>query len=158
VIAGVLPFLTVLAIVGSGLVAGVFFAFSTSIMPALAQLPKPAGALAMQLANRTILNPRFLAVYAGTVAICLVIAVAALITGAGGVIWLVAGAVLFVVGSFIVTMAINVPMNNRLDAVDPESAAGIEIWTEYLSRWTAWNKFRGVASALSTALLAIGLI
>jgi uncharacterized membrane protein len=158
VIAGVLPVLTVLAIVGTGLVAGVFFAFSTSIMPALARLPKPAGALAMQQANRTILNPLFLAVFAGTVVVCLLVAVAALITGAGGVLWLVAGAVLFVVGSFILTMTINVPMNNRLDAADPDSAAGAEIWTGYLSRWTAWNHFRGVVSAVSTALLAIGLI
>ena len=157
-IASVLPVLTVLAIVGTGLVAGLFFAFSTSIMPGLARLPKPAAALAMQQANRTILNPLFLAVFVGTALICLLVAVAALISGPAGAVWLVIGALLYVLGGFVVTMVVNVPMNNRLDAADPDSAAGAGIWTEYLSRWTAWNHFRAVVSALATASLAVGLI
>jgi uncharacterized membrane protein len=66
--------------------------------------------------------------------------------------------VLYVVGGFILTMTINVPMNNRLDAADPDSAEGVQIWTEFLSRWTAWNHVRTVATALATAALAIGLL
>lgn len=157
-IASVLPVLTVLAIAGCGLIAGVFFAFSTSVMPGLARLPKPAAALAMQQANRTILNPLFLLVFVGTAAVCLLVAVAALVTGHGGAVWLVAGALLYVVGGFVLTLVVNVPMNNRLDVADPDSPDGSEIWTEYRSRWTAWNHLRAVASALATALLAVGLI
>jgi uncharacterized membrane protein len=158
VIASVLPVLTVLGIVGSGVIAGVFFAFSTSVMPGLARLPKPMGALAMQEANRAILNPLFLAVFAGTTLVCVLVAVAAIVTGASGMVWLVLGAVIFVVGAFIETLAINVPMNNRLDVSDPDSPEGAAIWTEYLSRWTVWNHFRTVTATLATALLAIGLI
>jgi uncharacterized membrane protein len=156
VIATVLPVLIVLGIVGSGLIAGVFFAFSTSVMPGLARLPTPAGALAMQQANRTILNPLFLAVFVGTALICLLLAIAAMVTGHGSAVWLVGGALLYIVGAFVVTMVVNVPMNNRLDTSDPDSAEGAEIWAGYLSRWTAWNHFRTVASTLATACLAIG--
>jgi uncharacterized membrane protein len=158
VIAGALPVLTVLAIVGCGLMAGLFFAFSTSVMPGLARLPKPLAALAMQESNRTIQNPLFLLVFLGTAVVCLLVAVAALVSGYGGVVWLVAGALLYVVGGFVVTMVVNVPMNNRLDRADPDSAEGAEIWTEYLSRWTAWHHLRALASTLATALLAVGLI
>jgi uncharacterized membrane protein len=157
-ISNVLTVLTVLGIVGTGLVAGAFFAFSTSVMPGLAVLPTPAAALAMQQANRKILNPLFLTVFTGTALLCVVLAIIALITGSGGRLWLVLGAVLYVVGGFILTMTINVPMNNRLDAADPDSAEGAQIWTEFLSRWTAWNHVRGLASTLATAALAIGLL
>jgi uncharacterized membrane protein len=158
VIASVLPVLTVLGIVGCGLIAGVFLAFSTSVMPGLARLSKPAGALAMQQANRAILNPLFLAVFVGTTVVCVLVAVAAIVSGASGAVWLVGGALLYVVGAFVETVVINVPMNNRLDAADPDSAAGAEIWTGYLARWTAWNHVRAVASTLATAALAIGLV
>jgi uncharacterized membrane protein len=158
VIASALPVLTVLAIVGSGLIAGVFFAFSTSVMPGLARLPKPAAALAMQESNRTIQNPLFLLVFLGTALVCVLVAVAALVSGYAGAVWLVAGALLYVVCGFVVTMVVNVPMNNRLDRADPDSPEGAEIWTEYLSRWTAWNHFRILACTLATALLAVGLI
>jgi uncharacterized membrane protein len=157
VITSVLPVLTVLGIVGCGLMAGLFFAFSTSIMPGLARLPKPAAALAMQQANRTILNPLFLLVFLGTALVCLLVAAAALVTGYGGAVWLVAGALLYVIGGFGVTLVVNVPMNNRLDVSDPDSAEGGEVWTGYLSRWTAWNHLRAVACTLATALLAVGL-
>lgn len=157
-ITSVLTVLTVLGIVGCGLVAGVFFAFSTSVMPGLARLPKPAAALAMQQTNRAILNPLFLSVFVATVPVCAALVAIALATGASGTFWLVTGAVLHVVGGFVLTTAVNVPMNNRLDATDPDSAEGAEIWTEYLSRWTAWNHVRAVASTLAAASLAIGLL
>ena len=57
---------TVLAALGSGLVAGLFFGFSTAVMKALARLPPAQGMKAMQDINVVILNPVFLAVFMGT--------------------------------------------------------------------------------------------
>src|SRR5215218_10908866 len=37
------------------------------------------------------------------------------------------------VGTFLVTVLFNVPLNNRLATVKPESAEGKAIWTHYLS-------------------------
>ena len=54
-----------------------------------------------------------------------------------------------------VTAAANVPLNNALDRVDADSADGERLWQHYLSRWTAWNHVRTVAS--TAALLALVL-
>jgi uncharacterized membrane protein len=68
-----LPALTVLAALGAGLVAGIFFAFSTFIMAALARLPAEGGIAAMQSINVAVLNPLFFLAFFGTAAIALVL-------------------------------------------------------------------------------------
>jgi uncharacterized membrane protein len=153
----VLPVLTVLGVLGCGLMAGLFFAVSTALMPGLRRLPASAGAAAMQQVNRAILNPLFLVVFGGTGLVCLVLAVAAPIAGWAGAAWTITGALLYLVGCIGLTRFVNVPMNNRLDAADPASPQGQRIWADYLSRWTAWNHVRAVACTAATAALTIGL-
>lgn len=63
--------LTFIAAIGSGLIAGVFFAFSTFIMSALARLQPPQGIAAMQSINITVINPWFMMVFLGTAMVCL---------------------------------------------------------------------------------------
>jgi uncharacterized membrane protein len=157
VIATVLPTVALLGVVGCGLMAGLFFAFSTSVMPGLRRLPPVEGAAAMQQMNRSILNPLFYVVFLGTALVCLLLAVGAPFSGRAGTAWIVIGALLYLVGSIGLTMVVNVPMNNRLDAADPASAEGAAIWTDYLSRWTAWNHVRSLACAAATAALTVGL-
>jgi len=64
---------TLLAAIGSGLIAGVFFAFSTFVMRALARLPADQAVAAMQSINVTILNPVFFAVCFGTALLSIVL-------------------------------------------------------------------------------------
>lgn len=151
------PVLVLLGLVGSGLIGGLFFAFSTAVMPALRQLPPAAGAAAMQHVNRVILNPLFGLVFGGTALVCLLLLVAAPFGSGGGTAWIVVGALLYLVGCIAVTMVFNVPLNNALDVADPATAEGARLWADYLSRWTAWNHLRGLACALAAAALAIGL-
>ena len=143
-----------LGAVGCGLMAGLFFAFSTAVMPGLRRLPPADGAAAMQQINRAILNPLFGLVFGGTALLCLVLAVGAPFSGREGTAWIVAGALLYLVGSTAATMAVNVPMNNRLDAAEPAAAAAL--WPGYLIRWTAWNHLRAAACTGATAALTIG--
>lgn len=63
-------FLTVAAALGSGLIAGVFFAFSNFVMKALSRVPSAEGLAAMQSINVMVLNPLFLGVFMGTAALC----------------------------------------------------------------------------------------
>ena len=58
--------LTVAAALGCGIVAGVFFAFSSFVMAALARLPAGQGIAAMQSINVTVLNRGFLSLFVGT--------------------------------------------------------------------------------------------
>ncbi|MEG6510252.1 anthrone oxygenase family protein [Methyloligella sp. 2.7D] len=142
--------LTIAAICGSALVAGIFFAFSTFVMAALSRLPAPQGIAAMQAINVTVLNPWFFGVFFGTAVLALVLLIYALfnwsMAGAG---FLLAGALLYLVGTILVTVVFNVPLNERLAARAPESGDGAELWTHYLSRWTAWNHVRTLAPLLA---------
>lgn len=67
--------LTLVPALGCGLIAGAFFAFSTFVMRALAQLPPSQGIAAMQSINIVVINPMFMAVFLGTAAACLALAV-----------------------------------------------------------------------------------
>jgi uncharacterized membrane protein len=44
---------------GSGLMAGIFFAFSTMVMPALSRIPPAQAIAAMQSINVVVINPWF---------------------------------------------------------------------------------------------------
>ncbi len=113
------------AVLGSGLVAGIFFAFSTFVMRALGQLPKNQGIAAMKAINVTVLNPWFFLAFFGTAAVCVPVAFLAF-GNAGGTnrAYLLAGCALYLFGCVLVTMVFNVPLNNRLAAAEPESPAG----------------------------------
>lgn len=156
-IASVLPVVALLGVVGCGLMAGLFLAFSTAVMPGLKRLSPADGAAAMQQMNRAILNPLFGVVFGGTALLCLLLLVGAPLSGRGGSFWIMAGAALYLAGSIGLTMAVNVPLNNRLDAADPASTDGARLWSDYLARWTAWNHVRAVACAAAAAALTIGL-
>jgi hypothetical protein len=63
IIDGLLFTVTLVAALGCGLMAGLFFAFSVSVMKAFARLPSAEGIGAMQSINVAIINPVFLAVF-----------------------------------------------------------------------------------------------
>ena len=147
---------TLLAALGSGVIAGVFFIFSVAIMRALERVPN--GAAAMQSINVVIINPMFLGVFMGTALLCVIIAIAASFQWHDpGTIWRLTGALLYLIGSIGVTMVFNVPMNNDLAAADPSTPDGQLVWKIYLTNWTVWNHVRAVASIVASALLIIGL-
>lgn len=151
------PFVS-LAALGSGLVAGVFFAFSTFVMAALARLPAPAGAAAMNAINVAVINPAFMGALFGTALVSLVVAVLAMLNwSASGAALALAGAVLYIAGVILITMFFNVPLNNQLAAAAPGSAAEAEIWQRYLRVWVNWNHMRTVAPLASMALFILAL-
>ncbi len=137
--------LTLFAATGSGLMAGIFFAFSVFVMAALNRLPPAQGIAAMQFINVTILNPLFLLTFMGTAGASVVLAVSAFRRwGEPGAVWLMAGSVLYLVGSILITSMFNVPRNDALAALDPNSANAATQWAHYVSEWTAWNHVRTV--------------
>ncbi len=146
------------AVLGSGLVAGIFFAFSTFVMRALGQLPQSDGIAAMKAINVTVLNPWFFLAFFGTGAVCLPIAILA-VTSADGMhrAHLLAGCALYLFGCLLVTMAFNVPLNKRLAAVGPDSSDAETFWAHYLSRWTLWNHVRTFASLAAAGFFAMAL-
>ena len=115
--------LTLVAALGAGLVAGIFFAFSAFIMSALGRLPPESGISAMQSINVVVLNPVFFFVFFGTAVLSLVLAIAALFGWSGASVpYLLAGSLLYLVGTILVTMVFNVPLNNSLASVSAPRA------------------------------------
>jgi len=148
--------LILVAALGSALVAGVFYGFSTFVMPALARLPAAQGIAAMQAINVTAVTPGFMLGFMGTAVLCLAVLAAAFFGRAGG--WAVAGALLYLVGTLGVTIVANVPRNNLLAALDPAAAQAAAAWAGYQSGWNLWNHVRGAAGLAAAAALIVSLL
>lgn len=154
----VLLALTFVSALGCGVVAGVFFAFSTFVMKALGRLPAPHGIAAMQSINVAVITPSFMAALFGTGVVCLVLGIAALPSWhVPGAAYVIAGSLLYLVGTVLVTIVFNVPRNDALAAVDPASAESAELWAGYLRSWTAWNHVRTAAALAAGAFLTMAL-
>ena len=150
--------LILLAALGSGIMGGLFFVFSNTIMAAFGKLPPTNGIAAMNSINATILNGAFLAVFMGTAALSVALLVGWLFgwMPSGGTFAL-AGALVYLIGIIGVTMVFNVPMNNALAAVQADSPEGAHLWQDYLARWTMWNHVRTVAGVAGSALFILAL-
>ncbi len=140
----------IIAALSSGLLAGVYFAFSTFVMQSFARLPVDQGIAAMQSINVTIVRSPFIAVFMLAAALSLFIAVMAIINWRGGAsVMMLAGAALYIVASFLSTIVFNVPLNDALAKVDGHTAEAAQLWSTYLSDWVQWNHVRTVASLLA---------
>jgi uncharacterized protein (TIGR02246 family) len=150
--------LTFVAALGSGVVAGIFFAFSNFVMKALSRVSSMQGIAAMQSINVVVLNRWFFAVFFGTAVCCLALAITSLVRwqkpGAG---YLLVGSLLYLGGTIVVTIACNVPLNDTLAGVDPASADAAPTWANYLKTWTIWNHVRTVAALAAAALFTVAL-
>ncbi len=146
---------TLLLCIGAGVVGGVFFAFSSFVMKALAQLPANQGVAAMQRINVVVLNPLFLGVFLGTALLAVAGVVLSVLTwSTPRSVLLLASSLLYLIGTFLVTMAFNVPRNESLARLNPESAQAAEYWVRYVREWSLWNHVRSVASVGSAACSA----
>ncbi len=150
--------LTLFAALGCGLVAGIFFAFSTFVMKALARLSSGEGIAAMQSINVAVLNPWFMGAFFGTAAACVLALVSSLIRWhEPGAVYLFVGSVCYLVGTILVTVVFNVPRNDALAKVQGDSAEGADLWSRYVVEWTRWNNVRTFASFVAATMLTIAL-
>ena len=150
--------LMLFTVVGSALSAGIFFAFSTFVMKALAQQPSAQGIATMQSINITVINPWFMVVFLGPAAVCIVLTIFLLLQWHQSVtVYWLAGSLLYLVGTIGVTLVCNVPLSDALAIVMPDSAEGTKLWARYLNDWTFWNHVRTVAALFAAALFTISL-
>jgi uncharacterized membrane protein len=150
--------LTFICALGAGVMTGFFFAFSMCVMTALGRQPPAAGISAMQSINVVVLNPWFFAAFFGTAATCIILVIFAVVRWTEpGAAFLLVGSLAYLIGSIGVTIVFNVPLNNRLAAVSPDSSEGAALWSRYLSDWTAWNHVRMAACLAAAAAFTLAL-
>ena len=150
--------LTTLALLGAGLVAGVFFGFSTFIMRALDRLPTDQSILAMQSINITVITPLFMAVLFGTGLLGAYLAVVAFRFGLdahSGIIMFAALA--YIIGVIGVTLVFSVPLNDGLASLQAQSTDAASYWKSFVASWTYWNHVRCGFAILSCLAFASAL-
>ncbi|KQY56103.1 hypothetical protein ASD11_16705 [Aeromicrobium sp. Root495] len=139
-----------IATLSSGLVAGLFAAFSYAVMPGLRRADDAAFVSAMRGINHAILNPVFGVLFAG--ALIASGAAAFLARDLPDVrVWVLVGAGFYVL-TLVITMAVNVPLN---DALRDGSGSAAHLRAQFENTWTAWNVVRAVTSCCAFASLAV---
>ena len=152
-----LEWVTLATALGCGLMAGVFFAFSSFVMPALRRLPAAQGIAAMQSINKLAVTPAFMTALFGTALACVGLAIWAVVAwGQSAAPLVLAGSAVYLAGAIVVTIAANVPLNDALMTLCPDDTAAGR-WAGYLSRWTAWNHVRAATSLAAAGLLTVAL-
>ncbi|MFS2319246.1 DUF1772 domain-containing protein [Maricaulis sp. D1M11] len=143
--------------VSSIFVGGVFLAFSDFVMRGLDQAGDEAATLAMQGINRTVLRSVFLLQFFLLLPAFSALAWWSWTTGMESRWLIAASALVYALGCFLVTVAGNVPMNNRLAAMSASDAENSGYWQVYLHRWTRLNHVRTFACLLAGvgSLLAV---
>ena len=143
-----------------GLLAGLFYAYSVSVMPGLGQADDRTLVDGMQQINEAIENPVFFVSFLG--APVLILASLVLERRAGSrqnVRWVGAALVLCAI-AILVTGALNIPLNDDLkQAGDPGRIADIaQVRDDFYGPWVAWNIVRTVASTAALGCLVYALM
>lgn len=148
----------VITTVTSGLIAGLFFAFSVSVMLALRQVDDRAFVDTMQRVNRLIQNGVFGLVFMGSLLGSVVVAVIELVGGDPARPAVLVGAALTLL-SMVITFTVNIPLNNRLDAAGPVARVKDPraVREAFEGRWVRFNHLRGLAATAGFALYCVGL-
>jgi uncharacterized membrane protein len=158
-IEGAVVWLVIATAVGCGIVGGVFFAFSSFVMPALNRLRADQSVNAMQQINVTAVTPVFMLAFTGTAILCVVAAVVAVLNwGEAGAGLVFAGSLVYVVGTFVLTIGYHVPRNDALAKVDSGGPDAAGAWATYSAQWTAMNHLRALAAVAATICFAVALL
>ena len=145
----------ILAVITTGLMAGVFQLYSHTVMPGLAKTDDRTFVGAFVALDRAILNPLFMSAFLGGFGFTALAAVLSL--SAGSLLpWILAALVLYLI-VMIITFRMNVPRNNAIKAdTDPDLGAVRARFDEAL--WTRWNHGRSVLCTIAFACLAWALV
>ena len=150
--------LTMCAAVCTALLAGTFFAFSAFFLRALGGLTAERGIVAMQATVATIKAPAFLVLFFGTALLCLAIGTMTIFTWREAYAhYAFAGAALFLIGGFGVTMLRSVPLNNALLAASPDADGARDQWRRYRLIWMRWNHVRAITTLLACACFMLAI-
>ena len=153
--------LAVLSLLFSGAIFGFFYAWVCSTMWGLDAADPNIAIAAMQEMNASVRNAAFAPAFFGTPLVLFVTALvawrsregrAALLFGAGGLLYLL--------GALLLTVLVHSPMNEALALVGTpmDASRAREVWEDYSAPWQRWNTVRTVISCIALLLAGLGLI
>jgi len=144
----------------TGLFAGLLYAYACSVMPGLSTTDHRTFIDTMQRMNAAILNGWFAISFVGASVFTTVAALLHLRGDGRGVLPWIAAAFLLYAVALIITIGINVPLNNELAAAGtPDRIADLAAVRErFEATWTRWNVIRTVAATAALGCLAWALV
>ena len=148
-----------LAILLTGLMAGIFFTWSNAVKPGIGKLGDIEYLRALQSMNRVILNNAFKIIFLGAIIAVALVPVFYFNLYPKNIFWLfVFTLVIYWIGVFGVTVSGNIPLNEILDKTNLESInaeeikalrKGIEV------KWNNLNLIRSISSGITFLLLIV---
>ena len=138
--------------VAVGLMSGIYWAFTTAVMPGLRDRDDRSFIVTMQSINRRILNPWFLTIFMGSLLLPIATAIALFLDNDNDARWWgIAGAIAAAV-PFAITIGGNVPLNNALDAATPNDDQAATR-RAFEGPWTRLNLWRTITATAALAVL-----
>jgi uncharacterized membrane protein len=150
--------LLVVATLAMGMMAGVFALYSHTIMRGLGRTDDRTFVGAFQAIDAAIINPWFMATLFGALAVTGLAAV--FHPGRGVLPWILAALVLYLV-AFVITVGVNVPLNNAIKAAgDVDAITDLASVRERFNeaRWVGWNHVRTLTSTAAFGCLMVALL
>ncbi|WP_328648378.1 DUF1772 domain-containing protein [Amycolatopsis sp. NBC_00348] len=140
----------VAALVAAGLLAGLFYAYSCSVLPGLARGDDKTFVEAMRGINVAIVNPVFMLTFLGAP----LLAGVAIFLNPGPRPWVIAGFV-FLVATLVITATLNIPLNNALENGGDDYAT---LRAQFETSWVRWNVLRTLASTAGFGCLVAAVL
>ena len=139
------------AVLLTGLSAGLFYAWSVSVIPGTKKVPDLAYLETMQSINRAILNPAFFLVFFGSMVLLSISTVYEYHGHRWSFVLILIATSLYLCGTIGVTGLGNVPLNNQLEALKIE-----EMSVEKLKGFRTFYEIRWNRLHLIRTLFAVG--
>ena len=152
--------MSMVSLLSIGAIFGFFYAWVCSTMWGLDATDPRVAITAMQAMNASVRNPVFFPAFFLTPVILAMTGLIALRLGKKRpAVLFAASAALYVAGALLVTVVVNVPMNEALAqvAVPNDSQTASAIWQEYSASWQVWNTFRTLVSGVSLLLTGLAI-
>lgn len=144
-----------------GLMAGVFALYANTIMPGLRRTDDRTFVGAFQSIDKAIINPLFLAAFLGALVFTgLAVALHLGEHGRSVLPWIVVALLLYL-AVFVITVRVNVPLNDRIKAAGaPDRIADLARVRQQFDepRWVRWNLVRALTTTVAFGCLAWALV
>jgi uncharacterized membrane protein len=138
-----------------GLTSGLLFIFSFAVNPGLARLSEEEYFRAMKFINQVILNPLFLFVFVGPL-ITMPLLTFMSRNDSGMFIFTLLSTILYITGVILITSFKNVPLNNKLEKLNPKEFGGVFLW--YKKPWNFWHNIRTFVGIASFIIIITNLV
>ena len=148
------------AVLLTGLSAGLFYAWSVSVIPGTQKVSDEVYLQTMQSINRAILNPAFFVIFFGSAVLLGMASIYEFHASKLAFSLLLVSFISYLIGTIGVTGMGNVPLNDQLDALDllrMDQSTLATFRTFYETKWNKLHTIRTMFAVLSFLLALIGL-